>query len=205
MEFLQEDLAKIMESMQGGTERIRQIVLSLRNFSRLDEAQMKWVDIHEGIESTLLILQNRLHANKCGDISVIKEFGQLPLVQCYPGHLNQVFMNIIVNAIDALESSCLKYNDREKRTIGIRTQYLEQDRVIIEIADNGPGMSAEAQSRIFDPFFTTKPVGKSTGLGLYVSYQIVVQKHQGQLQCISIAGRGAVFQIEIPIRQTKVK
>jgi len=202
-DFLQEDLAKILESMEGGTERIRQIVLSLRNFARLDEAQMKWVDIHEGIESTLLILQSRLQANSCGEICAIKEFGHLPLIECYPGQLNQVFMNIIVNAIDALESSCMKSNDGEEMTIGIRTQSLGPDRVMIEIADNGPGMSPEVQSRIFDPFFTTKDVGKGTGLGMYVSYQIVAQKHHGQLQCISIPGRGAVFQIEIPIRQTK--
>ncbi|MGK7905129.1 MAG: PAS domain S-box protein [Hormoscilla sp.] len=202
LEFMAEDLEKLLDSMKGGTERIRQIVLSLRNFSRLDESEMKLVDIHEGIESTLLILQNSLSGSQ---IQVIKEFGQLPRMECYPGQLNQVFMNIIVNAIDALESSCIQYNNREKKTIGIRTQIGQYQSAIVEIADNGPGMSAEIQGRIFDPFFTTKAVGQGTGLGMYVSYQIVVQKHQGKLQCISLPGRGAVFQIEIPIRQRKSK
>lgn len=202
LEFIAADMAKIIDSMKGGTERIRQIVLSLRNFSRLDESEMKLVDIHEGIESTLLILHNRLQSSH---IQVIKEFSNLPKVECYPGQLNQVFMNILGNAIDALDSSCIQYNEEEKKTIGIRTQILETRRIIIEIADNGPGMKYQVQNQIFDPFFTTKQVGKGTGLGMYVSYQIVVQKHHGQLQCISLPGRGAVFQIEIPIQQTKEK
>lgn len=203
--FLQEDIAKILSSMKAGTERIRQIVLSLRNFSRLDEAEMKFVDIHEGIKSTLLILQHRFQNNACNSpIQVSEQYNELPAVECYASEMNQVFMNIINNAIDALE-------DLERRrirtlefiepTIWIRTSLINNERVKIEITDNGIGMTPEVQSRIFDPFFTTKEVGKGTGLGLSVSYQIVVEKHQGYLKCRSEVGTGTTLQIEIPIRQ----
>lgn len=209
LDFLLADLPKMLSSMKTGAERIREIVVSLRNFSRHDEADVKPVDIHEGIESTLLILQNRLKG-KPGhpDIQVIKEYGNLPLVECYAGQMNQVFMNILVNAIDALDS----YNEQRSAlairenpsTITIRTEMVNRNYVAIRIADNGPGMTEEVNKRLFDPFFTTKPVGKGTGLGLSISYQIVVQKHGGWLKCVSAPGEGAEFFIEIPVRQDSV-
>ncbi|MTJ06670.1 GAF domain-containing protein [Anabaena sp. UHCC 0204] len=206
LEFLMEDFPKTLSSMKVGVDRIRQIVLSLRSFSRLDEAEMKDVNIHEGIDSTLLILQHRLKArpeNK--GIEVIKEYGNLPLVDCYAGQLNQVFMNVLSNAIDALEN----YRVPESETphhcqITIKTRVGEVNNIktaIITIADNGPGMVGGLASRVFDPFFTTKPVGKGTGLGLSISYQIVVEKHSGILKCNSQPGIGTEFWIEIPIKQ----
>ncbi|MDM9580253.1 ATP-binding protein [Nostoc sp. GT001] len=203
LEFLKDDLQKMLSSMKIGTERIRNIVLSLRNFSRMDEAEFKTVDIHEGIESTLLILQYRLK-NKSDHLSIeiIKEYGKLPLVECYACQLNQVLMNILTNAIDALENLSV-INQPNNPQIVIRTLVLNSDWVAIEIADNGTGMSQEVQQRLFDPFFTTKPVGKGTGLGMSISYQIITQKHQGHLECISSPGAGAKFIIEIPIQQIK--
>ncbi|MEP0752154.1 PAS domain S-box protein [Trichocoleus sp. Lan] len=201
LDFVVEDLPKILGSMKMGTDRIRQIVLSLRNFSRLDEAAMKAVDIHEGIDSTLLILQNRLRAApNYPSIEIVKEYGNLPLVECYAGQLNQVFMNLLNNGIDALETQ------PEPRIITIRTEVgrgksLPDPYVLIRIADNGPGMTEPVKARLFDPFFTTKPVGKGTGLGLSISYQIVVEKHGGTLKCVSKPGQGAEFWIEIPISQ----
>ena len=192
LEFIVEDLEKLLLSMKSGAERIRNIVLSLRNFSRLDESSMKPVDLHSGIESTLLIVQHRLHS-----IEVIKEYGKLPQVTCYASELNQVFLHILNNAIDAL----LMIKTTSPQII-IRTDVTKSERVKIAIADNGPGMSAEVRSRIFDPFFTTKPVGSGTGLGLAVSYQIVVEKHGGSLTCISSPGQGTEFIIEIPICPT---
>ncbi|MEP0856285.1 ATP-binding protein [Trichocoleus sp. DQ-U1] len=215
VDFIIADLDKILSSMKIGTERIRQIVLSLRNFSRLDEADMKPVDIHEGLDSTLLILQNRLKAKpEHPAIEVVKEYGNLPLVECYAGQMNQVFMNIISNAIDALEAfdglSFIARNNEQSTsnlepspTIRISTQVLHPDRVAVRIADNGLGMTEEVRKRLFDPFFTTKPVGQGTGLGLSISYQIVVEKHSGMLRCISEAGQGAEFWIEIPMRQSQ--
>ncbi|AFZ22836.1 PAS domain S-box [Cylindrospermum stagnale PCC 7417] len=210
LDFLSEDLPKILDSMNMGAERIRQIVLSLRNFSRLDEAGMKPVDIHEGIDNTLLLLQNRLKAKLgCPEIKVSKEYGNLPEVNCYAAQLNQVFMNLLVNAIDALEESSVKGEMTEKPKIRIRTLIQKGDcaersaggdRLIISIADNGPGMSAEVKNRLFDPFFTTKPVGKGTGIGLSISYQIVVEKHLGKLECISAPGEGAQFVVTIPLK-----
>jgi light-regulated signal transduction histidine kinase (bacteriophytochrome) len=195
-EFVRQDLPKMLASMQVGTERIREIVLSLRNFSRLDHAEMKPVDIHEGIESTLMILQHRLKANAGdGEVAVIKEYAELPLVECYAGQLNQVFMNLLSNAIDALETV-------ESPEIRIRTKQIEGDRVLIAIADNGCGISPETQRRIFDPFFTTKEIGKGTGMGLAISYEVIVRDHQGSLNCHSELGQGSEFWIEIPIRQS---
>jgi len=189
--------------MNIGTDRIRQIVLSLRNFSRLDESDMKQVDIHEGIESTLLILQNRLKAkHDHSAIKVIKHYGKLPLVQCYPGQLNQVLMNILSNAIDALENGQAPSKTSEK-TIKIRTEVIKKNSVLIGIADNGSGISPEVVSQIFNPFFTTKPVGQGTGLGLSISYQIVVERHRGKLSCVSEIGQGTEFLIEIPITTKK--
>jgi signal transduction histidine kinase len=199
--FLEEDLPKLLTSMQVGTERIREIVLNLRNFSRLDEAELKVVDIHEGIDSTLLILQHRLNlASDSPNIEILKNYGDLPKIECYAEHLNQVFMNIITNGIDAL----LEAKDKDKKQIRIRTEARDSDWVVVAIADNGPGMSQEVQQHIFDPFFTTKPVGKGTGLGLSISYQIVVEKHGGQLKCISAPGEGAQFLIKIPVQQRRI-
>ncbi|HAX74455.1 MAG TPA: hypothetical protein DCY88_01105 [Cyanobacteria bacterium UBA11372] len=203
LEYLREDFPKIISSMKLGAERIRQIVLSLRNFSRLDEAQMKPVDIHEGIDSTLLILQNRLkEKSDRPPIEVIKEYGKLPLVECYAGQINQVFMNILSNGIDALDQRHgLSTVDQRSPTIRIRTQVLTPDWIAVRIADNGVGMTEAVKSKIFDPFYTTKPVGKGTGLGLSISYQIVVDKHGGLLRCLSTPGQGTEFIIEIPVRQ----
>jgi two-component system NtrC family sensor kinase len=212
LEFVKEDLPKILSSMQVGTERISGIVRSLRNFSRLDESELKVVDVHEGIDSTLMLLENRLEA-KSGRaaIRVVKDYGDLPKVECCPGQLNQVFMNILSNAIDALKEyreweienaqNQSAHPDAIAPTIVIRTQAPTRDRVIIRIIDNGPGMSEEVQSKLFDPFFTTKPVGEGTGLGLSISYQIVQERHHGSLQCVSKLGQGTEFVIEIPVRQ----
>ncbi|OUL25503.1 hypothetical protein BV372_27925 [Nostoc sp. T09] len=201
LEFITEDLDKMLDSMKIGSDRIRDIVLSLRNFSRLDEAAIKAVDIHSGIDSTLMILQNRLKAKpEYPPIQIIKQYGQLPLVECYVGQLNQVFLNIITNAIDALEKSCISSQCAHPQ-ITISTKLLNSDWITIEIADNGPGMSPEIQQRLFDPFFTTKPVGKGTGLGMSISYQIIKEKHQGSLRCISSPAAGAKLIIEIPILQ----
>ena len=253
-DFLVEDWQKLMDSMQVGAERIQQIVLSLRNFSRLDEQELKPVDIHEGIDSTLLLLQHRLrteavseaaplelagrdcvlrlkgtnatnyprlqHAALTGtdginlpEIKVIKEYGQLPLLTCYASLLNQVFMNLLNNAIDALETQPSPrvitistsvvsgqwpvVSSKEQRTTD--NGQLTTEKVVIRIADNGPGMSEAVQHKIFDPFFTTKPVGSGTGLGLSISYQIVVEKHKGQLSCVSALGKGTEFIVEIPV------
>lgn len=203
LDFLMEDLPKILGSMETGAERIRHLVLSLRNFSRRDQAHMQPVNLHDGIEGTLLILQNRLKAN--GDfpsIKVIKEYGELPLVECYPSQLNQVFMNLLGNAIDALDEVRENSQSNIVPTIWIRTDVSSSNRVTIQVADNGPGITEEAKLQLFDPFFTTKPVGKGTGLGLSISYQIVVEKHKGSLQCKSMRGKGTQFSIEIPIRQS---
>ncbi|MFB2969409.1 PAS domain S-box protein [Aerosakkonema sp. BLCC-F183] len=209
LDFLLEDLPKLLASMKMGADRIREIVLSLRNFSRLDEAEMKDVNIHEGIDSTLLILQNRFkEIGTHAGIQVIKEYGNLPNIDCYAGQLNQVFMNIITNAIDALDEWNKKRSPEEIKQhpscIHIRTEVFNKDRVAIRIKDNGPGMTEEVHRKLFDPFFTTKPVGKGTGLGLSISYQIVVEKHLGNIYCISAPGQGTEFVIEIPIRQKSV-
>jgi predicted ATPase/signal transduction histidine kinase len=206
LEFLISDFPRLLDSMQVGAERIRQIVLSLRNFSRLDEAEMKPVDIHEGIDSTLLLLQNQLKAKPENlGIEIVKEYGNLPMVECYAGFLNQVFMNIISNAIDAIEESWVNYPiasiSNKKSQIRIGTSVINSNQVEIRIADNGAGMTEEVRQKVFDPFFTTKPVGSGTGLGLAISYQIVVEKHQGSLTCISEPGQGAEFVIEIPLNQ----
>lgn len=206
LSFLQGDLIKVLQSMRMGTDRIRNIVRSLRNFSRLDEAEVKDVNIHEGIDSTLIILQNRLKARpECPEIQVIKEYGPLPLVECYAGQLNQVFMNILSNAIDALEERDKKrtYNEitANPSTIRIWTGVLAKDWVTIHITDNGPGMSEAVRSCIFDPFFTTKPVGKGTGLGLSISYQVVTERHHGRFWCESLPEQGTKFVIQLPIRQ----
>jgi len=207
LDFIDEDLCKILASMRIGVDRIRNIVLSLRNFSRLDEAEMKWVNIHEGLDNTLMILAHRLKAKypECPDIQIIKDYGNLPKVQCYAGQLNQVFMNILTNAIDAIDeynkTHSLEKIKNHPGTIWICTQVLEPNQVIILIGDNGLGMTQEVSNRLFDPFFTTKPVGSGTGLGMSISYKIIVEKHGGHLQCISAPDQGAAFLIQIPIQQ----
>ncbi|TAG92181.1 MAG: PAS domain S-box protein [Oscillatoriales cyanobacterium] len=200
-DFIGEDFPRILASMQEGANRIKQIVLSLRNFSRLDEKDSKAVDIHEGIESTLVILQHRLKEQpKRGEIQIIKEYGKLPQIQCYPAQINQVFMNVLSNAIDALEDSPANCNG-EAIQIHITTEVRSENQVCVRIADNGVGICRTVQSRIFDPFFTTKPVGKGTGLGLSISYQIVKDRHGGELRCYSELGKGTEFAIEVPISQ----
>ena len=197
LDFLREDLPKLLDSMLLGADRITQIVNSLRNFSRLDEAEFKAVDIHKGIDSTLVILANKLKNKKQKTgIEVIKEYQDLPLVECYPNQLNQVFMNIMSNAIDALEES-----EKENLQIRIATQIEQNNTVIISISDNALGMNQETIENIFNPFFTTKPVGKGTGLGLSISYQIITEKHKGMISCNSTIGEGTEFLITIPVEQ----
>lgn len=203
--FLQEDLLKIFDSMKMGANRIREIVLSLRNFSRMDEAELKVVNIHEGIESTLLILQHRLKATPDRpSIQLIREYSELPLIECYAGQLNQVFMNLLANAIDALEENANRSNydwQDNPSCITVCTAVLDRQWIKITIADNGSGIPESIRSRIFDPFFTTKPVGKGTGMGLSISYQIITKRHQGKLDCVSTPDRGTEFIIQIPIQQ----
>ena len=230
LDYLLEDLPKVFNSMQQGAERVRDIVLSLRNFCRLDEAQMKQVNIHDGINNTIMLLQSQLKGKPGQEaIAIHKEYSDLPLVQCYPGQLNQVFMNILVNAIYALvelnkhenvdrkslnnsqagerNDSCantqssISNSSRLMPAIRIRTELIEGEKVIIRISDNGPGMTEDVRKRLFDPFFTTKPVGQGTGLGLSISYEIVVNQHGGELKCFSEPGKGAEFAIEIPLQQ----
>ncbi|TVQ63298.1 MAG: PAS domain S-box protein [Spirulina sp. DLM2.Bin59] len=204
IEFIQGDLPKLMKSMTLGTVRIREIVQSLKIFSRMDETGVKPVDLLEGIESTLLILKNQIKpAANHPEIIVTREYEPLPLVDCYGGQLNQVFMNILSNAIDALHErdqgrSHLE-NQAHPSRIKITTEHRREDNwIVIRIADNGPGMSPKVQSRLFDPFFTTKPVGKGTGLGLSISYQIITERHYGRLTCQSTLKEGTEFVIEIP-------
>lgn len=227
LKFIAKDLPKLLSSMQRGTDRIRSIVLSLRHFSRLDEADMKQADLHEGIESTLSILQHRLNSkDQLPQIQVFREYGNLPDIQCYPGQLNQVFMNILSNAIEAFHQSevvqdnaNLSVQPTPKITIStslldgnesdpsldapLHSQLKTQNTpsVLIKIADNGPGMTELVKTRLFDPFFTTKPVGQGIGLGLSISYQIVVEHHLGVLTCHSKPGEGTEFWIELPIQQ----
>ncbi len=206
LEFLQEDLPKLIRSMKVGTDRIRNIVLSLRNFSRVDESECKATDIHEGINSTLLILQHRLKASPDRpEVEITRDFGDLPLVECYPGQLNQVFMNILANAIDAIEERHLQEVANGSQTvsgaIAISTSILGTDQIKIIITDNGLGMTEAVQTQIFQPFFTTKPIGKGTGIGMSISHQIIVERHGGQLTCASQLGQGTEFVIQIPIHQ----
>ncbi|MDY6806114.1 MAG: response regulator [Cyanobacteriota bacterium] len=229
VEFLKEDLQKLMGSMKVGSQRIYAIVEALKNFSRLGEAELKAVDLHEGIDSTLMVLQHRLSGGSAvgadsggpRTIEVIKEYGDLPLLECYPREINQVFLNILGNAIDALESrfssyvvdakgdgqSLVRATEEQKTTargekvafptITIRTQLMEEGLVAIAISDNGPGMTEAVKERVFDPFFTTKEVGSGTGLGMSISYSIIVEKHGGRLRCESVEGEGTSFIIEL--------
>ena len=199
LDFIVKDFPNLLESMNQGVSRITQIVQSLKDFSHLDEATYKCVDIHAGIDNTVLLLQHRInqvpHRKK---IHIIKEYTQLPKVECYPKKLNQVFMNLLSNAIDALEEAIAKSNILEPQ-IRIVTE-TSDDKAVIRIADNGIGINQDVQERLFDPFFTTKEVGKGTGMGLAVSYQIIVDNHQGELRYISELGKGTEFIISIPLR-----
>jgi len=212
LNFIEEDFPRLLGSMEVGSKRIQRIVESLRNFSRFDEATIKQVDIHQGIDSTLMLLQSRLTQHLIpAAIQVIKNYGNLPLVECYPGHLNQVFMNILNNAIDALDEANSRKSPLETETdpstIRICTEFSQEStsnpQVVIRIADNGGGMTEEVRLRAFDPFFTTKPVGEGAGLGLAISYQIIVELHKGQLHCNSSPGEGTELVIQIPIGQSR--
>ena len=204
LDYLLEDFEKILQSFQIGSKRIKQIVLSLRTFSRLDEAEKKAVDIHEGIDSTLLILQHRLKAQpNRPEIEIVKRYGDFSRIECYPSQLNQVFMNLISNAVDALEQQIAtgeRSDNAEAPTVTIITEKLN-NQVVIRIGDNGPGIPDKNRANLFDPFFTTKPIGKGTGLGLSISHQIVTEKHGGHLIFASELAQGTEFQVTIPLHQ----
>ena len=231
LDFLKEDLPKLLSSMGVGSNRIQEIVLSLRIFSRLDEAEIKEVDLHIGIDSTLMILDSRLRATqKRPAMEVIKEYGEIIPIECYAGQMNQVFMNLLSNAIDAIDDKInnvqlpkIEKAEVDKLTflptrfltpnsilakseieftpqIKIRTELTKDQKfILIQISDNGIGMSREVQQRIFEQFFTTKDVGKGTGLGLAIAHQIIVEKHRGTLEVESVSGHGSQFIITIPI------
>jgi len=225
LNFLRKDVKELIASMYAGVNRIRNLLLSLKTFSRLDESALKMADIHQGIDSTLLLIQNRLQEHhNFQNIQVIREYETIPQIECYPGQLNQVFLNLLLNAIDAVEEVQTKDHVREssngvlvshvspsakqtykKPQIRIKTHMSpEGDRLIISIRDNGPGITPEIKPKLFDPFFTTKPVGKGTGLGLSISYQIVVENHGGQLECLSEPSQWSEFQIVLPISQVAI-
>jgi signal transduction histidine kinase len=206
LEFLESDLLKLLNSMNFGARRIREIVKSMRVFSRTDDASRTEIDIHECLDGTLTILNYRLKPKpEHPEIEIVKNYGLLPPVECYAGQINQVFMNILSNAIDALDD----YNQQrsfeeikqQPSRISIRTSMIGDDWVAIHIADNGPGICQEVQAKLFEPFFTTKPAGKGTGLGLSISHQIVVEKHGGNINCQSTPGNGTAFTVKIPIQQ----
>ena len=208
LDFIQIDIKKILQSMDIGSQRISDIVKSCRNFSRLDESAFKVVDIHEGLESALMILQSRIHpSDRISGINVVKEYGELPHIYCSPEQLNQVFFNLINNAIDALEEANQAQNSEDivnkYNTVWIRTSLNStmgaDNKISISISDNGTGIPDEIRAKIFDPFFTTKPVGKGTGLGLSVSYQIITNLHDGTLSCHSTVGQGTEFVVSLPL------
>jgi signal transduction histidine kinase len=206
MDYLMEDLPNLMRSLRTGSDRIQKLVVSLRNFSRLDEEKYTMVNISEGIESTLLLLQHRLKSrpNHPG-VQVVREYGELPLVECCPSQLNQVFMNIISNAVDALEERDrnLSYDQIKANPSVIRVSTAQENGVVkIQVSDNGTGVPSEVLEKLFEPFFTTKPVGKGTGLGLSISHQIITQKHQGEIACSPLPEGGTLFTIKIPIKQS---
>ncbi|BAZ65799.1 MAG: hybrid sensor histidine kinase/response regulator [Pelatocladus maniniholoensis HA4357-MV3] len=206
LEFVLEDMVKILESLKVGSQRIEKISTSLRSFCRSDSDVKMPADLHEGLDSTLMILQHRLKDN--GDrphIEVSKTYGALPEVDCYVGQMNQVFMNILANAIDAIDEAIAqdKISDPIPQ-IQILTEVDSEQWVVIRIADNGMGVPESVQQRLFEPLFTTKPVGKGTGLGLSIAYQIVVDKHNGELAVNSQPSRGTEFIIKIPIMSTTV-
>ena len=199
VDFIQSDFPQLLHSMKTGAERITTIVRSLRTFSHLDESETKVVNIHEGLDSALLLLSSQLSATaQRPQIETVRDYGNLPEIYCYPSQLNQVFMGLLTNAIDALTSSANHDVSVSVPTLTLTTE-ARADSVRISICDNGPGMSETVRKRIFNPFFTTKPVGSGMGLGLAMSYQIVVANHKGSITCTSSLGEGACFTIEIPL------
>ncbi len=203
LDFVLEDLPRIVDSMKLGADRILELVLTLRNFYRVDEPEMKLADLHEGINNTLLLLQHRYKQ----EVEITREFGDIPLVECHINQLNQVFMNLLSNAIDALleqsmdEDPDYGSNETAVKKIVIKTEKLGSDRIAVSITDNGPGIPLEIQERLFEPFFTTKPMGIGTGLGLSISHQIVTEHHHGQIFCCSAPRGGTTFKVELPIQQ----
>ncbi len=205
IDFIKSDSEKLYDSLKTGAKRIRSIVLSLRNFSRLDESDSKQINIHEGLEGALMILQHRLDfQNTRPAIHIVRDFDELPLVECYASQLNQVFMSILLNAIDALDDLFKSKKENKEPQITLRTE-ARPNSVVVSIADNGIGIPPSNKSRIFDPFFTTKEVGKGTGMGLAVSYQTIVKVHSGKLECFSTEGRGTEFVIELPVKLAQPK
>ncbi|NES70404.1 MAG: HAMP domain-containing histidine kinase, partial [Okeania sp. SIO2D1] len=199
LDFLAEDFFKVLSSMKNGAERIKHIVQSLRNFSRLDESEIKFVNLQEGIEDTLVILNHQIQ-----HIKVIKNYGNLSLVECYAAQINQVFLDIIFNAIDAINESESQFQDHQLDfvpTLKIQTEKIESDRVKISFWNNGPIIPAKIIEKLFDPFFTTKPVGQGTGLGLTNCYQII-QQHCGQIEVISNSEQGTEFTITLPTKMS---
>jgi signal transduction histidine kinase len=204
IKFLYEDFPKALSSMMIGANRIKEIVLSLRNFSRLDESEFKAVDLHEGIDSTLLILSHRLKASPDRPmIQVTPEYGPLPLIECAPGLLNQVLMNLVSNAIDALDSAVQAQMITAPEIKIVTELDASGEGVYIRVIDNGAGIPHEILPRLFDPFFTTKPIGQGTGLGLSISYQIITEQHGGKLECSSSLGQGTTFQIWLPCKNAR--
>ncbi|MBN4001628.1 ATP-binding protein [Nostoc sp. LPT] len=193
-EFVEEDLPKVLQSMKFGADRVRQIVLSLKNFSRLDEAEAHAVNLHECIESTLLILNNRIKKG----ITIERCYGDIPTIEGFSSSLYQVFMNILNNALDALEE---QHNTQDKPRITIATELQDKNWVVVRIADNGSGIAPETQEKIFEMFFTTKPTGVGTGMGLSISHQIIAEKHGGRLTCKSEVGSGTEFIISLPVQK----
>lgn len=198
LDFVLADLPRIVNSMKLGADRIRELVLTLRNFYRLDEAEMKPADLHEGINNTLVLLQNRYKQR----IEIIRQFGDIPPIECHINQINQVIMNLLSNAIDALDAETESTDpSAAKKEITISTQLLNPDWILISVADNGPGIPLEIQQRLFEPFFTTKPMGVGTGLGLSITHQIVTETHQGRIYCCSNVEEGTIFRVELPVRQ----
>lgn len=207
VEFVLDDLLKIVSSMRTGSDRIRQIILSLQDFSRNDRSGWQLFDVSDGLENTLLLLQHRLPAREGRrDIKVMKEFGNLPQIECYAGLLNQAFLNIINHAIDALEDSAQELEELEslkfKPVILISTQVLDPQRISIEIADNDMAMSKDITAQISDQFLVAKPAEPTIASGLAVSYRIIVEQHKGEFKCFSEPGKGTRFLIELPLRHT---
>jgi signal transduction histidine kinase len=209
LEYIREDLPKLLSSMTQGVERIRSISNSLRTFSRADTERKVAFNIHDGLDSTLMILKHRLKANESRpEVQVIKNYAELPQIQCFPGQLNQVFMNLLANAIDALDesNSGLSFQEINQNpnqiTITTKintTEINDQKQVVISIKDNGKGISDEIQQRIFDHLFTTKAVGTGTGLGLAIARQIIMEKHDGSIEVNSTPGLGAEFVLTLPV------
>ncbi|NJR40900.1 MAG: GHKL domain-containing protein [Leptolyngbyaceae cyanobacterium CSU_1_4] len=195
--FLEYDIPRMLQSMATGTRRIRDIVLALRNFSRLGEVGYKAVDLHEGIDNTLMILQQKM-----AEIQVVKHYGELPLVTCVAGDLNQVFMNILNNAVDAIAKKIAHQIEPLPNSgmISIRTEYQPNEQIVISITDNGIGIPSNMIDKVFDPFFTTKEIGKGTGLGLAIARQIVMEKHRGSLEVYSKVEQGTEFLIRLPLQ-----